>query len=82
MSMEVTDIESGRDLHVRTLFVDFGVLIGDHRISMKDFLNIAFYALINADLEENDPRIKFVEEVKKLQIVDGLNAGQKKFLPQ
>ena len=45
--------------------VDFG----DMKIGLRDFLYAAYYVLTNTSLKENDPRIKFVEEVRDMQVM-------------
>lgn len=52
------------------------VLLGEYEIDIKDFLEAAFYVLTNTDLCRNDPRLKFAEEVKGLDIIDGYNKSR------
>lgn len=49
------------------------VLLGDYEIDAKDFLEAAFYVLTNTDLRRNDPRLKFVKEIKRLDVLGGYN---------
>ncbi len=49
------------------------VFLGDYQIHIDDFLQGALYVLTNTDLLEGDARLRFVEVVKKLQIVPGYN---------
>jgi hypothetical protein len=51
------------------------LLLGHYRISFDDFLATALYVLTNTNLEENDPRLKFIELVKKMKVVDGYLAA-------
>lgn len=50
------------------------VSLGDYKIHMDDFLLAVDYVLTNTDLLEGDPRLQFVEDVRKLKIVPGRNA--------
>ena len=54
------------------------VQLGDYEISMEDFLECAFYVLTNTDLQPNDPRLVFVERVKKMTQLDGYMSGRKR----
>lgn len=45
-------------------------------ISMHDFCEMALYVLTNTDLAKEDPRIRFVEMVKKLERTEGFNGGR------
>lgn len=48
------------------------VRLGDYEIGLVDFLCAAWYALTNTDLNGlTDPRIQFVQAVKKIEIVPG-----------
>ncbi len=48
------------------------VMLGDYEISFTDFLAMAWYVLTNTDLHGlMDPRIQFVQAVKKMEIVPG-----------
>ena len=48
-------------------------------MTIEDFLAAASYVLTNTDLEDDkDPRLVFIEGVKKAQIVDGYAAGAKR----
>ena len=42
-------------------------------VSMADFCEMALYVLTNTDLAKEDPRIRFVEMVKKLEKTKGYN---------
>jgi hypothetical protein len=57
--------------------INYEVWIGDYEISLEDFLAAAAYVLVNTDLQsENDPRLKFIDDVAALQQKPGFNAGQ------
>jgi hypothetical protein len=48
------------------------VRLGDYEIGLVDFLCAAWYVLSNTDLNGvTDPRIEFVQAVKKMEIVPG-----------
>lgn len=49
------------------------VFLGDYEIHMDDFMQATLYALTNTDLLEDDARLRFVELVKKIQILPGYN---------
>lgn len=40
-------------------------------IAIEDVLSAAWYVLTNTDLEPNDPRLAFIERVRKLRTVPG-----------
>ena len=54
------------------------VYLGDYVISLKDFLCAAEYVLTNTDIKKNDPRLKFVEIVKKMRKIKGWNPRRKR----
>lgn len=68
-----------KDLSIKT-FDGKTVFLGEYKISMVDFAICVFYVLTNTDLEENDPRLKLVEDVKNLQIKQGRNGVNSKLL--
>lgn len=39
-------------------------------ITMEDFMAAAYYVLTNSPLTENDPRLKFIDIVKKMKILE------------
>lgn len=43
-------------------------------LGMDDYLTLSMYVLKNTDLEKNDPRLKFLKEVAKLEKLRGWNA--------
>ena len=68
-----------KDLRIKT-FDGKTVFLGEYEISMVDFAICAFYVLTNTDLEENDPRLKLVEDVRNLRIKQGRNGINSKIL--
>lgn len=42
-----------------------------YQISMEDFLAMSYYVLTNTDLSENDPRLKYLHNVKNLKPTKG-----------
>jgi len=61
-----------------TLGLGNTVNIGDYEISLEDFLIAAHYVLTNTDLEEDDPRRKFMDAIRTMREVDGHNPGRKR----
>ncbi len=55
------------------------VFIGEYEVSMEDFSAMVLYVLTNTDLEENDPRIELVKNIKNLMITTGWNEGGVRF---
>ena len=53
--------------------------IGDYEITMKDFVMLMDHVLTNTDLRPDDPRIEFINNVKKAEIVPGWNDGCRRF---
>lgn len=47
------------------------VFFDRQHIEINDFFNMVYYVLTNTDLYKNDPRIKFVNIVKKMKKVKG-----------
>lgn len=45
-------------------------------ISMADFCQLALYALTNTDLKSGDPRLHFMNQLAKLNVVKGFNPGR------
>jgi hypothetical protein len=54
------------------------VHLGDYEIPMSDFCEAIYYALTNTDLFPDDPRLKLVEEIKRLIVLDGYADGEKR----
>ena len=55
------------------------VEVGDLQISTADFCQLAMYVLKNTDLwAENDPRLHFMNQLAKLNVIDGYMAGRKR----
>lgn len=53
------------------------VIIGDYVIPMSDFVVLVMYVLTNSELDENDPRLQLVAQVKNMGVVpDFLNEGR------
>lgn len=50
----------------------------DCEIPFLDFLEMVEYVLTNTDLYRNDPRLRFLEMVKKLKPVKGYNPDGKR----
>ena len=52
------------------------VFFGDHELELPDFLDAVMYVLTNSDLSgPHDPRLAFIDQVKKLEQVDGFGAA-------
>lgn len=48
------------------------VRIGQYLLSMRDFIEVARYALTNSNLEgESDPRVAFVKQLAKMKLGEG-----------
>ena len=47
-------------------------------IDMEDFCALVEYVLTNTDLNENDPRLALIENIKNLRPVPGYNDGGKR----
>lgn len=55
------------------------VQVGPHlRITTADFCELALYVLTNTDLAANDPRLHFMNQLAKLNVIDGHNPGRKR----
>lgn len=63
--------EGGQDTEQR--FVDVGK---GYLLSLRDFLVTAFYVLTNSDLVPDDPRLRFVQHVKLMSVVEA-NGGKR-----
>ncbi len=51
------------------------VRIGDYFLPLHDFFVLAHYVMTNTDLEgPEDPRVQFVESVKRMQTIPGYSA--------
>jgi len=51
------------------------VFLGDYEISLEDWIEATMYVLTNTDLEKDDPRLQFLDRVKRLKVVTGFNLG-------
>lgn len=65
-----------KDLEVKTHggyppVVHLTTQTGRCTIAIEDFLDAAWYILTNTDLEPDDPRLVFIERVRKLRSVPG-----------
>ncbi len=56
------------------------VLIGDYRVSLLDFLLMVEYVLQNTDLEPDDPRLIFIERVRKIRQGPGWMRKQRRLV--
>ena len=77
MSAVYLDQENGAEIQVMP-HPNGNIVIGQYDMSMKDFCDMAMYVLINTDLEANDPRLEFVEEVKAMREMPGYNPGRRR----
>ncbi|MCK4996749.1 hypothetical protein KAS08_00450 [Candidatus Pacearchaeota archaeon] len=77
MSLILNQGTKPENLRVMTPATSFSklIFIGDYEITMKDFVELMNYVLTNTDLRSDDPRIKFINNVKKAKIVPGWNKG-------
>lgn len=55
-------------------YVDVGPL----KITTDDFCQLAMYVLTNTDLYENDPRLHFMNQLAKLNLINGHGPGRKR----
>lgn len=78
MSLKLDSGSKPKGLFIKTFGFDDTILLGDYKISMLDFLLAAKYVLTNTDLEPNDHRLKFIEVVKKMKLVDGWDPEKKR----
>lgn len=79
MTLELHNSTVPPGLRVKTFGapVDGNVVhLGTYELSLVDFLEAARYVLTNTDLEEDDPRREFVEEVKAAVEVGGFDVGR------
>jgi len=69
------------NLRVKTTGKDYPIQIGEYEISWEDFGEIVKYVLTNTALEPDDPRIKLVDEIKRMEIREGTSPfiGQQRF---
>ena len=51
------------------------VEVGDLTITTDDFCQLAMYVLTNTDLQRNDPRLHFMNQLAKLNVIDGHTPG-------
>lgn len=49
-------------------------------ISLRDFCEMVKYVMRNTDLKENDPRLKLIDFVSKLEQVEGYNGPKSRRL--
>ena len=49
------------------------VAIGPVEMPIEEFCVTAMYVLANTDLEPDDPRLEFIEDVKRLAKIKGFN---------
>ena len=61
-------------------FFENEIRIGNNYINVKDFNELVLYYLTNTDLEPEDDRLKLIDRIKSLKIVDGFNAGNKRLV--
>jgi hypothetical protein len=54
------------------------VYLGDYEISMEDWIEATMYVLTNTDLVTDDPRLPFLERLKKLEVSQGFNPNAKR----
>jgi len=54
------------------------VRIGEYHMSLSDFLVMAEYVLTNTDIVPNDPRVKFLERIKRAEPIPGWNPGNQR----
>lgn len=73
MSLILNDPKSRDHVDVKTFpeCMFPGVRFGEYRVSLSDFLEAAMYVLTNTDLVKDDPRLEFVENVRRLEQVLG-----------
>ena len=63
----------------RTDFDGEFVEVGGLQISTADMCQLAIYVLTNTDLwAENDPRLHLMNQLAKLNVIDGYMAGRKR----
>lgn len=80
MSLALNQGTEPQGLLVKTFGPMFaGVHVGDYTISEADFCEVVLYFLINTDLEPSDPRLKLLEQIGRLEQVDGWKDGGKRF---
>ena len=76
MSLELS-FSTPKGLEIKTLGLGSqDIFLGDYRIPMQDFLDMAEYVLTNTDLEINDPRSKFLSRLKKVKTAPGWDVNQ------
>jgi hypothetical protein len=78
MSLKLDGGTKPKGLFIKTSGLNDTIILGDYRISMLDFLLAARYVLTNTDLEPNDPRLKFIEVIKKMRVVEGWDSAKKR----
>lgn len=74
MSFEVKTFD-GKPVNVGTMLGHSlpGVMVDGLDLSVDAVMEIAYYAMTNTDLVPNDPRLEWLERLKKLQKVEGWN---------
>ena len=66
------NLKMGTEPHgLYTKAMDDWVIIGNYCLSLVDFLALARYVLENSRLTKNDPRTKFVNNVKNSHVING-----------
>lgn len=60
----------------------YTVFVGGCAIPIKDFMQAVGYVLTNKDLDENDPRLGFIKDVKSMKQIEGFNKGGKRLVAQ
>ncbi len=78
MSLVLSNRTIPKDLEVSTTGLNQIVSIGDYEIPLDEFLDVARYVILNTDLDKDDPRIKFVDLMKKLDKIDGWMPGKQR----
>lgn len=80
MTLRLDGDDTSANLGVKTGLPLYGgmVLLGqcytfEYQITMDDFMTACWYVLTNTDLQSNDPRLAFIEKVKKLAVSEGYN---------
>lgn len=61
-------------------FLENEIRIGNNYINVKDFNELVVYYLTNTDLEQDDDRLKLIDRIKGLKIIDGFNALNKRLV--
>jgi hypothetical protein len=77
MSLALNRSGTTPDLEVKTFGFDNPAMVhlGRYEIRIEDFLDAAFYVLVNTDLKQGDYRQTFLTAVRELEEVQGYAAG-------